>query len=244
MVWRNIICRYGIPRVLVSDNGKQFDNNVFRYFCSELGIKNHYSSHAHPQANGQVEVTNRSLLKIIKIQLEGAKDIWPDDLPSVLWAYRTTARTPTGETPFRLTYGSEAIIPAEVGLASYRVENYDKDENEKVMRLQLDLVDEVRAAAKQRLARYQNLMAKHYNSSVRHRDFQVGDLVIRKVMGATRDPSQGNLSPNWEGPYRIASWQRKSTSKLWTKKSCSTHGTRSTYKNTTGRNNIKSSNNP
>ncbi|XP_030936116.1 uncharacterized protein LOC115961243 [Quercus lobata] len=64
-IWKNIICKYGIPKVLVSDNGKQFDNNAFRDFCSELGIKNHYSSPAHPQANGQVEVTNRSLLKII-----------------------------------------------------------------------------------------------------------------------------------------------------------------------------------
>ena len=54
-VWRNIICRYGIPKVLVSNNEKQFDNSIFRDFCSELGIKNHYSS---PQANGQVEVTN------------------------------------------------------------------------------------------------------------------------------------------------------------------------------------------
>ena len=83
-VWRNIICRYGIPRVIVSDNGKQFDNSAFRDFCSELGIKNHYSSPAHSQANGQVEVTNRSLLKIIKTWLEGAKGIWSDELPSVL----------------------------------------------------------------------------------------------------------------------------------------------------------------
>ena len=99
-VWRNIIYRYGIPRVLVSDNGRQFDNNAFRDFCSELGIKNHYSSLEHSQANGQVEVTNWSLLKIIKTRLEGAKGIWPDELPSVLWAYRTTARTPTREMPF------------------------------------------------------------------------------------------------------------------------------------------------
>ena len=74
-IWRNIICRYGIPRVLVSDNGKQFDNNPFRDFCSELGIKNHYSSSTHLLANGQVEVTNRSLPKIIKTRLEGAKGI-------------------------------------------------------------------------------------------------------------------------------------------------------------------------
>ena len=103
-----------------------------------------------------------------------------------------------------------------MGLASYWVENYDKDKNEEAMCLQLDLVDEVRMVVEQRLARYQNLMAKHYNSNVRHRDFQVGDLVLRKVMGATRDPSQGKLGPNWEGPYRIVSWQRKGTYHLET----------------------------
>ena len=173
-VWRNIICRYGIPRIIVSDNEKQFDNNAFRDFCSKLGIKNHYSSPAHPQANGQVEVTNRSLLKIIKTRLKGAKGIWPNKLPSVLWAYRTTARTPTGETPFRLAYGIDAIIPAKVGLTSYQVENYSKDKNgknEEALHLQLDLVDKVRVTVEQRLARYQNLMAKHYNFNVRHRDF-------------------------------------------------------------------------
>ena len=76
------------------------------------------------------------------------------------------------------------------------MENYDKDKNEEAMCLQLDLVDEVRATVEQRLAWYQNLMAKHYNSNVRHRDFQVGDLVLQKVMGTTRDPSQGKLDPN------------------------------------------------
>ena len=215
-LWRNIICRYGIPRVLVSDNGKQFDNSAFRNFCSDLGIKNHYSSPAHPQANKQVEVTNRTLLKIIKTWLEGAKGIWPDELPSVLWACQTTARTPTRETPFRLTYGADAVIPAKIGLTSYRVQSYTEDKNEEAMRLQLDLVDEARAMATQRLARYQNLMSKHYNARVRHRNFQIGDLVLRKVMGVTKDPTQGKLGPNWEGPYRITSWQRKGTYHLET----------------------------
>ena len=103
-----------------------------------------------------------------------------------------------------------------MGLTSYRVESYDEDGNKKAMRLQLDLLDEVRATAEQRLARYQNLMARHYNNKVRRRDFGVGDLVLRKVMGATRDTSQGKLGPNWEGPYRITSWQRKGTYHLET----------------------------
>ena len=128
-IWKSIVCRFGVPRVLVSDNGRQFDNTPFRDFCEHLGINNHYSSPSHPQANGQVEVANRSLLKIIKTWLEGAKGIWPDELPDVLWAYRTTVRIPTGETSFKLAYGSEAIILAEVHMASHRVKEYQAEEN-------------------------------------------------------------------------------------------------------------------
>ena len=125
-------------------------------------------------------------------------------------------RTPTGETPFRLTYGSEAVIPAEVGITSYRVHNHNENRNDEAMPLQLDLMDELRTTVEQRLARYQNRMAQYYNSRVRHRDFQVGDLVLRRVMGAARDLTQGKLGPNWEGPYRITSWQRKGTYHLET----------------------------
>ena len=81
-------------------------------------------------------------------------------MPSILWAYKTMARTPTGETPFRLTYGSEAVIPAEVGLTSYRVHNHDESRNDETIRLQLDLIDEVRSAAEQRLARYQDQIGR------------------------------------------------------------------------------------
>ena len=126
--------------MLVSDNGR-------REFYDQLGIRNHYSSPSHPQANSQAEVANRSLLKIIKTQLEGAKGLWSDELPGVLWAYRTTVRTPTGETPFKLAYGSEAVIPAEVHMASHRVGKYQAKEIKEQLRLNLDLMDEVRMDA-------------------------------------------------------------------------------------------------
>ena len=156
------------------------------------------------------------MLKIIKTRLEGAKGIWPEELPSILWAYRTTTRTSTGETPFRLTYGNEVVIPAEIGFTSYKIDNHDEGRNNEAIRLQLDLVDEVRATAEKRLTWYPDCMAKHYNSRVRHRDFKVGDLVLRKLMGAARDPTQGKLGLNWEGSYRIMSWQRKGTYHLET----------------------------
>ena len=89
-VWRAIICRFGIPRALVSDNEKQFDNTKFKEFCAELRIKNYYSSPAHPQSNGQAEVTIRTLKAALKTKLEDLKGKWVEYLPEVLWAYRTT----------------------------------------------------------------------------------------------------------------------------------------------------------
>ena len=83
-----------------------------------------------------------------------AKGIWPEELQSLLWAYRTTTRTPTGKTLFRLAYGSEVVILVEVGLTNYRVGNYDENRNNEAMHLQLDLVDVVRTTTEQRLAQY------------------------------------------------------------------------------------------
>jgi len=208
-VWKNILCRFGVPRVLVSDNGRQFDNSLFRDFCEHFGIQNHYSSPAHPQANGQAEVANRSLLKIIKTRLEGAKGVWPDELPGVLWAYRTTIRTPTGETPFKLAYGSEAVIPAEVHMANHRVTMYQDKDNEEQLRLNLDLIDEVRTDAEKRTARYKNLMVRQHDAMVKPRRFNIGDLVLKKVSLATKNPAHGKLGPNWEGPYRIINSKRQ-----------------------------------
>uniref|UniRef100_A0A2N9HBH6 RNA-directed DNA polymerase n=1 Tax=Fagus sylvatica TaxID=28930 RepID=A0A2N9HBH6_FAGSY len=210
-VWKAIICRFGIPKAFISDNGRQFDNSPFREFCAELGIHNHYSSPGHPQANGQVEVTNRSLLKMIKTRLEGAKGLWPEELPNILWAYRTTARTPTGETPFRLTYGTEAVIPVEIGLTTWRTNNYDEESNDAQLRSNLDLVDEVRDQAEARTRVYQQRMARYYDRRVKHREFKVGDLVLRKVTLATKDPTQGKLGPTWEGPYRVVKFHRRGT---------------------------------
>uniref|UniRef100_A0A2N9ES18 Uncharacterized protein n=1 Tax=Fagus sylvatica TaxID=28930 RepID=A0A2N9ES18_FAGSY len=208
---RPMICRFGIPIVLVSNNGKQFDNPKFRQFSEELGIHNHYSSPGHPQANGQVEVTNRSLLKLIKTRLERAKGVWPEKLPSILWAYRTTVQIPTGETPFRMTFGTEAVILVEIGMTTFRTAMHNDQQNDAQIRLNLDLIDEVRGQAEERMKRYQEKMTRHHNTKVKARRFGVGDLVLRKVTLATRDPTQGKLGPNWEGPYRVIEIHRRGT---------------------------------
>ena len=95
----------------MSNNGKQFDNPKLRDFCVELKIKNYYSSPAHPQSNGQVEVTIRTLKEALKTKLEDLKEKWVEYLLEVLWAYRTTRKSATQETPFALAFGTEAVDP-------------------------------------------------------------------------------------------------------------------------------------
>ena len=124
-VWKNIVTRFGVPDSLISDNGLQFDSRAFREFCSDLDIKNRYSTPAYPQGNGQAEAVNKVIVNGLKERLDGAKGKWAKELPNVLWAYRTTPRRSTGETPFSLTYGAEAVIPVEVNLCSAWVEGFN-----------------------------------------------------------------------------------------------------------------------
>ena len=149
------------------------------------------------------------MLKIIKTQLEGAKEVWSDELPGVLWAYKMTVRTPTGETPFKLAYGSEAVIPAEVHMVNHRVMTYQDKDNEKQLRLNLDLIDEVRTDAEHKTARYKNLMARQYDAMVKSRRFNIGDLVLKKVSLAVKNPAHGKLGLNWEGLYKIINCKRQ-----------------------------------
>ena len=128
----------------MSDNRKQFDNPKFRDFYAELGIKNYYSSPAHPQSNGQAEVTIRTLKVALKTKLEGLKGKWVKYLPEVLWAYRATCKSATQETPFALAFGIEVVDPVEVGLKSPRIELANIEHNEEVLRLNLDLLEEKR----------------------------------------------------------------------------------------------------
>ena len=216
-VWHAIICRFGIPRALVSDNGKQFDNAKFRDFCAELGIKNYYSSPAHPQSNGQEEVTIRTLKATLKTKLEDIKGKWVEYLPEVLWAYRTTHKSATQETPFVLAFGTEAVAPVEVGLKSPRIELASVEHNDEALRLNLDLLDEKREQVLKHMKDYQRKTARYYNQKVKPRIYRPGDLVLKKLLPVRKNPTHGKLGPKWEGPYIISRVVRPSNYELQTK---------------------------
>ena len=203
-VWRSIICRFRIPKALVSDNGKQFDNLKFKNFCTDLEIKNYYSSPAHLQSNGQVEVTIRTLKAALKTKLGNLKGKWVEYLPEVLWAYKTTRKSTTRETPFTLAFGTKAVALVEVGLKSPRVEFASAEHNEESLHLNLDLLEEKREQALKRAEDYQRKTARYYDRKVRPNSFKPGDLVLKKLMSSRKDSTHGKLGPNWEGPYIVS----------------------------------------
>ena len=118
-------------------------------------------------------------------------------------------KTPTWKTPFKLAYGSEAVIPTEVHMANHKVMKYQDKEHKEQLRLNLDLIDEVRMNAEQRTTRYKSLMPRQYDVMVKHIRFNIGDLVLKRVFLATRNPAHGKLGSNWEGPYRIINCKRQ-----------------------------------
>jgi hypothetical protein len=194
--WKNVVTRFDIPWAAISDNGTQFKSKLFKGFCSELGIRNFFSSPSYPQSNGQAEVSNKVILNGIKRKLEAAKGKWMEELPSILWTYRTTVRKSTNETPFALAFGVEAVIPLEIGMPTTRTTEFDVKTNEDNLRRDLDLLEERRDLAVVRLASYQQRIKREHDKNIKPRMFRVGEFVLRKVMANTRRPNEGKLSPN------------------------------------------------
>ncbi|XP_030941916.1 uncharacterized protein LOC115966929 [Quercus lobata] len=131
-----------VPRTLISDNGLQFDSKAFRRYCCKLGITNRYSTPAYPQGNRQAEAVNKVIVNGLKKRLDDAKGRWVEELPHILWTYRTTPRWSTGETPFAMTYGAKAVIPLEVNVSMLRTSSFTPDNNDELLGKNLDLINE------------------------------------------------------------------------------------------------------
>ena len=153
-IWRNIITRFGVPCTLISDNGLQFDSKSFRRYCCDLGITNRYFTLAYPQGNGQDEVVNKVIVSELKKRLDDAKGKWVEELSHVLWTYRTTPRRSTGETPFFMTYGAEAVIPLKTEFPTLRTSSFSPGNNDELLKKSLDLIEERKESAMVQLAYY------------------------------------------------------------------------------------------
>ncbi|GJR74534.1 reverse transcriptase domain-containing protein [Tanacetum coccineum] len=201
-VWDNIVCRFGLPREIISENGKQFSGDPFKDWCEKLNIVQRFTSVKHPQSNGLVERANRSLGEGIKARLGEGNKNWLEELPHVLWAHHTMIKSSNDDTSFSLTYGTEAVIPAEIEMPTYRTAVGDAVHNDEELRLNLDLLEERRKRAAIREAKAKLNMTKYYNAKVRGVTFRPKDFVYRSN-DASHAVDGGKLGPKWEGPYEV-----------------------------------------
>jgi hypothetical protein len=201
---RSIVCRFGVPNRVITDNGTQFTSQYFQEYCEDMGIQLCFASVAHPRSNGQVERANAEILRGLKIRtycdLEKHGARWIEELPSVLWGNRTTPSRATGETPFFLVYGAEACLPPEITMGSLRVRSFDEEMQEQERRQDVDLVDERRWRAAVRNARYNQALRRYHQRFVRSRELRVGDLVLRRILNRE---GMHKLFPSWEGPFKV-----------------------------------------
>ncbi|KAM1935762.1 hypothetical protein ACFX15_019768 [Malus domestica] len=203
----HIIHRYGVPRYIITDNGKQFSNRLVDELCEKYKFKQHKSSMYHAPANGLAEAFNKTLCNLLKKVIGRTKRDWHERISEALWAYRTTHRTLTQATPYSLVYGVEAVLPLESQIPSLRMaiqEGLTDEENAKLRLQELESLDERRLEAQQHLECYQARLSKTFNKKVRPRSFQTGDLVLalrRPII--TTHKTKSKFTSKWDGPYVI-----------------------------------------
>ncbi|GJW70034.1 reverse transcriptase domain-containing protein [Tanacetum coccineum] len=182
-VWDNIVCRFGLPGEIISDNGKQFRDNPFKDWCEKLCIRQCFA-----------------------FELD-------KELPACLMAHRTMIKSSNGETPFSLTYGTEVVIPTEIGMPTLRTAKIDKAKNNEALGINLDLIEERREQAAIQEAKSKKKMEKYYNSRVCGTSFKPGDMVYRSNE-VSHAKDEGKLGPKWEGPYDVKESLGKGAYKL------------------------------
>ena len=141
--------------MLILDNGLQVDSKMFIRYYGELEITNRYSTPAYPQGNGQAETVNKVIVNGLKKRLNDAKGKWVEELPHVLWMYRTTPCRSSGEIPFSMTDGAEAVIPLETGFPTSRISSFNPSDNDEQLTKSLDLIEEKKENVMVQLAYYQ-----------------------------------------------------------------------------------------
>jgi transposase InsO family protein len=189
--WQNIICRFGVPRELTVDNGKQFDYYSFKEYCKTLGTHVKFSSVYHPQSNGAVERANKLIFSGIKKCLyDQKKGKWIYELPKVIWSHNTTVSRPTGFTPFRLLFDTKAMTPEEIKNESLRVQKA-KEIEEVDIKVEKDMIELMILEALGNIEKYQRETKTWKDKKIVRKDIRNGGLVLKeRKLGESRETSR------------------------------------------------------
>jgi transposase InsO family protein len=164
--WQNIVCLFGVPKVITVDNGTQFDAEAFKDFCDRIGTKIHFASVRHPESNGLVESANGIIMTgIMKLIFNQPRGKWSDEMIKVVWSHNTTTSRATGFTPFKLLFGDEAITPEEAKTGSLRTIASAEDEAD--YQVTKDTIEGTRLQAIEHINKYQAKIIKCRDRKVR-----------------------------------------------------------------------------
>ncbi|XP_065871928.1 uncharacterized protein, partial [Euphorbia lathyris] len=177
----DIFCRFGVPRVMISDGGTHFINRSFESLMKKYGVHHRVSTPYHPQSNGQAEISNRELKWILEKTVSSSRKDWARKLNNGLWAHRTAFKTPIGMTLYRLVYGKAYHLPVELEHKAYwaiRAFNYDLQKAGKKRLFDLNELDELRHLSYENATIYKEKVKKWHDAKIKGKSFNIGDKVL------------------------------------------------------------------
>jgi hypothetical protein len=197
----HFVVTFGCPLTIHTDQGSNFDGQLFRAFCKLLQIAKTRSSPYHPSSNGQVERCNRTLLQMIRCYVEGNVRYWDRDLPILVMALHATENQSTGFTPNMIMLGKEVITPAEVimGIADVNQQQYEAPKW--IQHLQ-EVLRKTHALARNMLQAKQRRQKNLYDLRVAEKHYNVGDVLYMRDDSSKVGESKKLRSP-WKGPYLV-----------------------------------------
>nr|GEY06159.1 reverse transcriptase domain-containing protein [Tanacetum cinerariifolium] len=178
---KSLFTRFGAPRAIISDRGTHFCNDQFDKVMRKYGVTHRLSTAYHPQASGQVEVTNRGLKRILEKTIGQNRASWSDKLDDALWAFRTAYKTPIGCTPYKLVYGKACHLLIELEHKAYwalKQTNFDLSVAGDHQKIQLNELNELRDHAYENSLIYKEKTKRIHDSKIKNRVFNVGDQVL------------------------------------------------------------------
>ncbi|XP_057425713.1 uncharacterized protein LOC130719087 [Lotus japonicus] len=201
---KNIFNRFGAPRVIISDGGSHFVNSQLAKALEHYGVKHNVASPYHPQTNGQAEVSNREIKKILEKTVSSSRKDWSQKLDDALLAYRTAYKSPIGLTPFQLVYGKACHLPVELEHKAYwalKFLNFDLNLAAEHRKNQLHQLEEMRLQAYESSKLYKEKVKKYHDNKIIKKTFRRSQRVL--LFNSRLRLFPGKLKTKWSGPFVV-----------------------------------------